>query len=174
MAAVCEEVEDLKAQLEELDTLLKRLFGHWWDTRDHLLEFKHACQLFAEGHRRNDERLHQLRCKPNNFVGLIPSPRRPQIRKLLNFLCLALTYPEQGEPAPSEEAVAAPVAPSYASAATTHDVLEATAAMYALQESTSMVAHWQIGKRLWQKRNLACVGRCVPDNLWQRGSWIRE
>ena len=47
------------------------------------------------------------------------------------------------ESAPSEAAVAAQVAPSYA--ATTHAVSEATAALQAVPGTASTVAHWQTG-----------------------------
>ena len=152
MAAECEEMADLKFELEQLDTLRTRLFAHWCDTHDNLLDFKQACQLFTEGYRRHHELLHQLRFQPSILLLrpdlLAPSPEDSKAFELLNraSTCWSrLPSPERGESAPSEAAVAAQVAPSYA--ATTHAVPKATAALQAVPGTAtgSTVAHWQTG-----------------------------
>ena len=152
MAAECEEMADLKFELEQLDTLRTRLFAHWCDTHDNLLDFKQACQLFTEGYRRHHELLHQLRFQPSILLVrpdlLAPSPEDSKAFELLNraSTCWSrLPSPERGESAPSEAAVAAQVAPSYA--ATTHAVPKATAALQAVPGTAtgSTVAHWQTG-----------------------------
>ena len=152
MTAECEKVAHLKANLEHLETECKRLLAHWCDTHCNLLDYQQACHLFAEGYRRNHELLHRLRFQPSVLLLrpdlLAPSPEDTKAFELLSrastcWSRLACPVKDRNDSAPSEAAVAAQVASSFA--ATTHAVSEATTALQAVPETASTVAHWQTG-----------------------------
>jgi len=152
MTAECEKVAHLNANLEHLETERKRLLAHWCDTHCNLLDYQQACHLFAEGYRRNHELLHRLRFQPSVLLLrpdlLAPSPEDTKAFELLSrastcWSRLACPVKVRNDSAPSEAAVAAQVAPSFA--ATTHAVSEATTALQAVPETASTVAHWQTG-----------------------------
>ena len=69
MAAMCEEVTGLKAELEQLDTLRKRLFAQWCDTHENLLDFKQACSSSRKGTRPSKPRA----SAPNSISAKHPS-----------------------------------------------------------------------------------------------------